>query len=221
MRHIAVFLMALVMIASLGSVAYANGVSATHTIYMDVDVLPSIQIFVGSWSWHVGDLDPGNCPPGLATINKDTGWHEVAFSNVPFTVTLTGSNDAGDFGPIFARQEVNTNPARAAHWDRLYTLLCFEYVTNGLFAFADDDRDDQSIVFESPGTYPPSGGYWWDRNSLNIPVPHDGDIWLQIYATVALPHITPDWGVDNEWWQSADAGKYSCYVTATYTETSL
>lgn len=229
MRRIAVFLMALVMIACLGSVAYADGVSAgPQTIIMNIYVAPYIAVnpSYNPWTVNFGTLNPGAVPPNPAQIAASSGFKEVAYSNVKFRVDLVGNNGALDGYPIFARQEVAENGTPIGRWDRLSTHLSFRYCTNGI-AWGPPDHDDQTIVFDAPGGNNSIGTWGWGRDYANLKLPHDGDIWMIISTstnmpsgvqTTRLPHTTPDWSRGNEWWESADAGTYSCWVLATYTQ---
>ncbi len=249
MKRITVFLTALVMIACLGSVAYA----ASERINMKITVDPYIAVNPTYENWDVdfGHLNPGAAPPNPAEISASTGWVEVAYANIPFKVTLSGSNGAGDIGPIFARQEkdANGNPIPMGwgrtRWDRLSTHLSFTYRTNYERRMLPlplhyewepgADASEKTIAYDSLGILP---GFWsspltiWHSlsyGSATLNLPHNGDILMQISTETAqkgktrLPHTTPDWPNSpnpyklNDWFDSADAGEYTCYVIATYT----
>lgn len=242
MRRIAVFLMALVMIACLGSVAYASRppAKASQMIFMDITVRPFIAVNPNPWFVHFGSLYPGEVPPNPAETYVNTGFKEVAYSNVKFAVTLEGNNFARDGYPIFAREEKDEGGTGLGRWDRLRTHLRFDFFTNYLFKkdsnnnlillSGDADYSDKTIQFNCEVPSNPGNkwsGTWSNGGKADLHLPHDGDIVARVWTgvwpktpegTTRLPHTTPDWYHDNSWWQSADAGAYSCWVLATYTQ---
>lgn len=139
------------------------------------------------------------------------GGNEIAYANCPFKVLLEGGNDVDDHLPILARLEVGGvyihTPPPTPRYDRLITSIGWQPMY--------DSGWDGAISFVSDPDGAATGT--WTHNPLSLPVPHDGEVGVILYLGAALPHNTPEFGVDNTWNESADAGEYKCYVKATYT----
>ena len=132
--------------------------------------------------------------------NYGTYWDAV-YSNSRFTVSFEGENDAGDNLPILAMKE----PGASTRYDRLQTIISIRPIIN----WGGPDTEYREVEFHYTG--------WWPGTTLTFNnTPHDGEIAIGLYFNAGLPHKSPDFGVDNTWDQSADAGLYTCTVVATY-----
>jgi len=138
---------------------------------------------------------------------------DAVYANCPFTITYEGTNDAGDPFPILARRETPNGNG----WDRLQTRIHIKNRINEVGA--DPERHD--VAFESgpdganTGTWSTIGYCSGSMVQFNN-APHDGEVRIEWFFDGTLPHKSPDFGVDNTWNQSADAGEYSCRLIATY-----
>jgi len=162
-------------------------------------------------------IDPGE--PGSDEAGNYGGltgmtMEDAAYANCKVSVTYEGNNAAGDGEPILAREEVNGNG-----FDRLVTLVWIRHYING--DYGDPGWDRKDVWFKSDNNGASTGN--WSTGSFATGksfqfdhVPHDGEIDLTLNFDAALPHESPDFGTDNTWNQSADAGEYTATLTATY-----
>lgn len=154
---------------------------------------------------------PAITPPqdgSMPGVTKEVSQNEVAYANCPFRVDYDGNNAAGDNLPILARAEVGSHAG--GHYDRLLTRLEFHSVVNGAW---------NSACFGIGNSgHPDIPNGWFDGRDYAVmnEAPHDGEIGLVLKCGASLPHASPEFGVDNTWDQSADAGPYTCNVVATY-----
>ena len=150
-------------------------------------------------------------PPGLP--NYAWSRSDVVYANCPFTISYVGHNAVDDGLPILARQEVNGNG-----YDRLQTGIVVRHfineVGNGF------ERHDTSFLSDPDGA---ATGKWLTGPFSNgtpdvsfTNTPHDGEVRVELRFSATPPHKSPDFGVDNTWNQSADAGLYTCTLVATY-----
>jgi len=153
--------------------------------------------------------------PGFGIGVLSTGWsnqtsyYDAIYANCRFSFTLKGDNDAGDGQPILAREETHLNVGGLGTWDRLQTLLVFNYLTN--------PGERHHVIFTSNAEGAVAGDWSPRSGSVSFKsAPHNGEVALEVFLGAALPHLSPDFDNPNTWNQSADAGLYTCYVTATY-----
>jgi len=206
MRKILVLVLAVMLVCFMSGAVMAVGPSQTFTFNATVD--PYIAVNPGAiLAINIPAISPpqnGSMPGILTQVTQN----EVAYANCPFRVDYAGNNAAGDNLPILARLE--TGP-HSGGYDRLQTRLEFHSVING---------DWNGAVFGAGPTGDGTGvpNTWaWGRNYAVNAVPHDGEVGLVLKCGASLPHASPEFGVNNTWDQSADAGPYTCYVVATYT----
>ncbi len=197
----------LVLLMAIGLVtvgmSFAQGVSDSQTFTLTTTVQKYIECRAGMPLTVVDPTIPGG---GVAVHNGSNpaitfytnAGNELAYANCPFTVQLSGNNDAGDNLPILARQEVGET-----RFDRLITSIGLQVPNTSV-----------NISFYSDPDGAVSGT--WAGNPSSCPVPHDGEVGAFIYLGAALPHLSPEFGIDNTWNESADAGTYTCTLTFTY-----
>lgn len=202
-----VFFAAILLVASM---SFAQ--TTTRTFDLQITVLPYVELNPS----YPALFDYGTIVPpdlGGATIlngdERSSGvpvWTEFAYSNTNCTITFSGNNQAGDGVPCFARQEVGNS-----RYDRLNTKLHFQLVTWDPSFPVTPVYNNTHIFNAFTSTIP---GTWWNPVAT-IPVPHNGEIYMNARAGVALPAVTPDYGTGNDWDDSADAGLYQAQVTIT------
>lgn len=166
----------------------------------------------------------------LASTSTTFGWYESFYANVPFVKSFAGTNPAGDAFPIFARQErAKDGTGLVGRYDRLSTHITFETVVNGLQGTEDPaNREDLSVVFDAPtqnSAAAAAGTGWWQGGyaspppyplataSLTFGTPHDGEVYEKFFCTA--DRKMPEYGTDNVWYESADAGIYELTVVET------
>ncbi len=206
-----VIVLAGLMVLGLSGLAMAQGLSDSQTFNFSCTVEKYIEV---NPDYKVVDK-PMITIPGFGDGVLSTGWsnktsyYDTIYANCPFTFTLEGDNDAGDGLPILAREELRAGSG-LNRWDRLQTLLVFKYTINmGEYHHVMFTSDAEGA---GTGNWSPAGGSMGFKSA-----PHDGEVALDVFLGAALPHKSPDFGTDNTWNQSADAGVYTCHVTVTYT----
>lgn len=199
-KKLLVLFVALVLAAGMG---FGQGASDSQTFTLTTTVQKYIECRAGLALTVTDPPIPGGGTaihngtyPAITFYTNDG--NELAYANCPFTVQLSGDNGAGDNLPILARQEVGET-----RFDRLITSIGLQVpgTTVNISFYSDPDG-------AVSGT--------WNGNPSNCPVPHDGEVGAFIYLGAALPHLSPEFGVDNTWNESADAGTYTCTLTFTY-----
>jgi len=161
--------------------------------------------------------------PGTKTISgndlvavpgfPDYGWGrtDVAYANCPFSVSYAGSGGGVAF-PILSKSEVPIGNG----YDRLQTRILIKNRINGVWGAHETDfeRHDMNFLSDPDGA---DIGTWTNQTVTFANAPHDGEIHVDLFFKGTLPHVSPDFGTNNTWNQSADAGLYECQLIATYT----
>lgn len=197
--------LAVLMVVGFSGVVAAEQLTANHTFNFDVTVERYIEVGTQT-DFTLSPISPpgGGTLPGISDVFNQV---EVAYANGPFRVDLAGNNGDNDGLPILAREEVGPN---ANGWDRLLTRLEFHYIVNGVWNGATfGDHVNWLNVWAS--------GQSGRDYVVMGETPHDGEVNLTLKLGANLPHQSPEWGSDNTWDESADAGPYTCWVQATYT----
>jgi len=138
-------------------------------------------------------------------------WDDAVYANCPFTISYTGSG-GGVAYPILSRQEI----PRSDRYDRLQTRIHIKNRINGVYGAHDTDFERHDMDFMS-GANGAATGAWAGQTLTFNNAPHDGEVQVELFFDATLPHKSPDFGPDNPWNESADAGVYTCTLTATYT----
>lgn len=165
---------------------------------------------VGAWNQTI--VDPGDVDahvlPGWPSWKVE--YKDNVYANCPFTITYTGTSVGSSTFPILSRQEVNGNG-----FDRLQTYIVVRNEINGEWNNYLPGHESHDMKFISDAEGADNGTM--TGSTLNfVETPHDGEVATTIWMSAALPHVTPEFGVDNTWNQSADAGLYTCEVNAVY-----
>jgi|SRR6056297_1583034 len=137
-------------------------------------------------------------PQGFQRMN------DAVYANCPFQVTYSPDE------PILEREEVNGNGP-----DRLNTNIMMTTRINGTYANNQAGYQSKSSGFK----YVHEGGgssWYYGGQTLDFDTPHDGEVQVVIALDAAMPHEVPDFGNDNTWDQSPDAGTYTTELVATY-----
>lgn len=151
---------------------------------------------------------PGHGPGNVPVRSVFGGTYDGAYANCPFSVSLAGHNAVDDNLPILARLEVNGNG-----YDRLQTIIQIRYYIN-LPSGPGWEGYDMDFLSDPEGA---NTGTWNNQSVSFTNTPHDGEIYIECQFGSSLPHLTPEFGVNNTWNQSADHGMYKCKVIATLT----
>ena len=179
--------------------------SATVEKYVEVN--PAYEQMDFSRTINPGDAGSAD----LEWFNQVGVWKDVVYANCRMQVTMQGDNPAGDGLPILAREEVNGNG-----FDRLQTNVDIRPQINGHWYDQRPGYERAKFIFTSDAEGAATGN-WLYYNSYSFSnVPHDGEVRMSASFDAALPHESPDFGTDNTWNQSADAGEYTATLTATY-----
>jgi len=138
---------------------------------------------------------------------------DAVYSNTGFTISYAGNNPATDGFPILAKLEM----PRGDRYDRLQTRIQIKNKINegGADYERHDMRFDSGPDGASAGTYSVAGFNSGSFLTFNN-APHDGELRVEWFFDGTLPHKSPDFGPDNPWNESADAGLYTCTLVATY-----
>ncbi|GAH67675.1 unnamed protein product [marine sediment metagenome] len=154
--------------------------------------------------------DDGSAPPWAKWAGN---MKDAVYVNCPFTITYVGHNGVDDGLPILARHEIPTGNG----WDRLQTSIVIKNKINEVGA--DYERHDMSFLSDpdgaAAGTYSTTG-FCSGATVTFDNAPHDGEVRVEWFFNASLPHKSPDFGPDNTWNESADAGLYECQLVATY-----
>jgi hypothetical protein len=141
-------------------------------------------------------------------LNGNAGEWNLAYTNCPFSITISGNNMAGDGVPRFARVEEGTGD-----FDILTTLYEINFTTNG----------SRSLFFGSDG---PKGASHFPYTKSYTEAPHNGQVKMDMKAYVNS-HLAVDEGIPIRLTiidptftgiQSADAGDYTCTMVVTLAE---
>jgi hypothetical protein len=179
---------------------------AVNPAYLSNDVNP-----IGAWNQTIVDpaVNGSNVLPGWPAWKVQ--YKDNVYANCPFTVTYTGTGGGAPL-PILSREEVNGNG-----FDRLQTLIIVRNEINGEWPAAmgllGHESHDMKFVSDAEGA---ATGTFTGNSQSFLETPHDGEVNTTVWMSAALPHATPEFGVDNTWNQSADAGVYTCQVRAVY-----
>ena len=199
--------LAVLLVVGFSGVVTAEQLTDSHTFNFDVEVERYIDVGT-QLDFTLPPISPpggGDFPP---PISYSLTQYEVAYANCPFRIDYAGDNDVPDGLPILARLELG---AASSGYDRLQTRLEFHTIVNGAW---------NGAVFGAgwagDGTGTPNIWAWGRDYVVMNETPHDGEVGLALKCGVGLPHVTPEFGVDNIWSESADAGQYRCWVVATY-----
>jgi len=211
-------------------VALALGLSAPAMASRTAGWTFDIQVQVEPWIEKNPDLPHVLKMQSLAQGETEVldegigdGFYEAFYSNVPFTKTYEGNNAADDRLPIFARHEREKDGTeKLDRFDRLSTQIFFRTSVN--FPGRKEDlpnMEHHTIIFgcltqDGPGTplaaFP--AGYWkGGQNSSTFGTPHDGEVWERF--SVVADRKLPDYGTNNQWYESADAGIYELTIIET------
>jgi|SRR6056297_126982 len=185
--------------------------SATVEKYIEVN--PSYTN-LGPGDYHQAiSLTPGegdHVPDGVHPLMNR--WQDAVYANCPFNISYAGSNDAQDGLPILAREEVSGNG-----FDRLQTQIQTRVRINGTQATQGTmpgyERHDMNFTSDADGA---ASGTWSGKTVDFVNAPHDGEVEFTLTMNAFLPHKSPDFGNDNTWNESADAGEYTATLVATY-----
>ena len=180
--------------------------SANFNLKMHVDKY--IEVMCSPVSWDFGTTSH--------TIGKaeelcgNTGSWDIAYSNAPFSVTISGDNGAHQGVPRFARQEVGSH---GGAWDFLNTVYDIDFTTN-------------SETTSFAGFLGYIGASEFPKTKNFSEAPHNGQIHMSMkafvntYTNSLLDHGVPvrktiiDPSFKNS--DSADAGDYACTMTVTF-----
>lgn len=196
---LSVFMIAMVCIVNAQKTASFN-LSMTVNEYIETTPSPLNWDF-GTTSHQVAYGGP------MESLYGTMGEWNLAYSNCPFSITVSGNNGANEGKPRFARQEVG---AHGGAWDILPTLYAINFTTNGV-------RD----LFY--GTWL-QGAHQFPYTKNYAEAPHNGQVKMDMTAYInssiaseAVPVrktlIDPTFtGI-----QSADAGVYQCTMLVTLT----
>ena len=204
-----VALFAVVMVSKAQTTVQSYHLSATVQPYIEVNPsFVSVQVDpVGNWNHEIVD-------PAIAGSENLPSWPDWklrlvdnVYANCPFTITYAGGSGND---PVLSRDEINGNGK-----DRLQTYLIVRNEINGVYGAYQPghQRIDAKFVSGAEGV---ATGAWTNQTVNFTETPHDGEVQTEVFLSAALPHLSPDWGADNSWNQSADAGVYTAVVTATY-----
>lgn len=144
-------------------------------------------------------------------------WIDPIYVNCPFTISYNGYNPAVDNLPILARLEIPIGNG----YDRLQTRIHIKNNINGTKQNPGNDYERHDMDFRSHADGAPTGtwstsGFCTGQTLTFAYTPHDGEVDVELFFDGTLPHQTPEFGVDNPWNQSADAGMYKCRLRVTY-----
>jgi len=189
--------------------------SATFNLKMNVSNY--IEAMCGPVDFNFGTTQHQSA--GYEGLVGNTGSWNLAYANCPFSITISGSNGAGQGVPRFARQETGTH---GGAWDFLPTAFDIKIGTNGV------NSSFNGLV--APGTETfvplPLGANSFPKTQTYVEAPHNGQVHMEMTAYVneyaaggALfdnvplrrTQINPNW--TNE--KSADAGEYTCTMVVT------
>jgi len=208
-------------VAMLFAVNSVQAQSNTQTFNLSADVEKYIEVnpdFTdldkSDFNFRTPVLNPGDeesaelqkpIPRWVATLE------DAVYANCPFQISYNGYNQVGDGEAILARQEVNGNGP-----DRLQTDIFISTHING-----GHGGGPGAEVGQTQFTSDPEGAATgtWTREGETVSMdntPHDGEVKIGVWFGAALPHESPDFGADNTWDQSADAGEYTATLVATY-----
>jgi len=206
MKKIFILFAAVLLVAGMSFAQTSRTFNLQITVQKYVELNPSFPTLL-----NYGTIIPPD-NGGATILNGDErpdgvpDWTEFAYANCGVTITFAGNNPAGDGVPCFARMEDGSG-----RYDRLNTKLHFQLVTWDPSFPVTPIYNNTHIFNAFVSTIP---GTWWNPTAT-IPVPHNGEIYLNTRAGVALPAVTPDYGKRNTWSDSADAGVYTATVTIT------
>ena len=179
--------------------------SATVEEYVEVN--PSFEVMSASRTINPGDAGSAD----LESFNYVGKYQDVVYANCPMEISVEGDNPANDGEPILARDEVNGNG-----FDRLQTNVDIRPEINGTYNNQGPGWQRAKFIFTSDPEGAATGNWLYGKTATFSNAPHDGEVSLGLYFDAALPHESPDFGTDNTWNQSADAGDYSANVVVTY-----
>lgn len=180
--------------------------NVTFNLSMTVDKY--IECMPSPVSWDFGttshQVDYGG---PMESLYGSLGQWNVGYANCPFSITISGNNNANQGVPRFARQEEG---AHGGDYDFLPTLYQIHFTTNGV----------QDLFY---GTWL-QGANQFPYTKSYSEAPHNGQIKMDMVAYVnssvaseAVPvrKTLIDPGFTNV--QSADAGQYACQMVVTIT----
>ena len=203
-----VIVLAGLLVLGLSGLAMAQGLSDSQTFNFSCTVEKYIEVNPAYETITTSITIPGHGlggPPGHSHMFPN--YKDAVYANCPFTISCVGNNAANDGRPILARQEVNGNG-----YDRLQTRITIRSWIN---TFA-PGYEYHETEFTSPAEGVVSGRFYPPVITFTN-APHDGEVNIKVELNASLPHKSPDFGSDNTWDQSADAGEYSAWVDVTYT----
>lgn len=212
MKKLFIFLAAILLVAGM-SFGQTQTFNFNCTVQKYIEVNPAFLTMGFSINLPPGgylNLSPWGSVPALPSPYHTYMWSndDAAYANCPFTITYAGNNGALDGLPILARQEVPTGNG----WDRLQTQIEIWQRTN---VVGPDGENHNTIFISNPEGL--ATGTWTNGPTVTFNnAPHDGEIKQSVYFDAALPHKSPDFGPNNTWNQSADAGTYTCQIVATF-----
>jgi len=173
------------------------------TVQKHIEVNPACAVINASLTI------PGFGSGSVPVVTEHGGCRDAAYANCPFTVSFVGNNPASDNLPILARLETSTTN----RYDRLQTIIQIRYYINLPWGTSGWEGHHMDFLSGPDGT---TVNTWTGQTLTFVNYPHDGEIYMDWHFGASLPHLSPDFGPDNTWQQSADAGLYTCNVTATF-----
>lgn len=178
----------------------------TFNLSMTVDKY--IECMPSPVSWDFGTTSHQvNYGGPMESLYGAMGEWNVGYANCPFSITISGNNDANQGVPRFARQEVG---AHGGDYDILPTLYQIHFTTNGV----------QDLFY---GTWL-QGAHQFPYTKSYSEAPHNGQIKMDMKAyinssiaseAVPIRKTLIDPTFTNI--QSADAGEYTCKMLVTIT----
>ena len=194
--------------------ASAQPKSATFNLKMNVDKY--IEAMCGPVNFNFGTTTHKSGYEGLV---GNTGSWDLAYANCPFSITISGSNEAGQSVPRFARKETG---AHGGAWDFLPTSFDIKIGTNQMISSFNGDVAPGTSTFVPL----PLGAYQFPRTQNFDEAPHNGQVHMQMQAFVneyaaggALFDNVPlrRTAINSSWTndKSADAGEYTCTMVVT------
>ncbi len=180
----------------------------TQTITFNATVEPYIEINPDYLNMEFStSINPGDAGSAVMDHGFDQAstYNDAVYANCPMQISVEGDNPAGDGEPILARQEVDGNG-----YDRLQTKIQLRHLLNG-----GNPVTGGKYFFTSDPDGAATGNWKWGKTH-DFLTPHDGEVDLMVYFRARLPHASPDFGTDNTWNQSADAGDYTADLVVTY-----
>ena len=194
------------MVSSVQAQTQTFDLSATVQEYIEVN--PDFAVMSAS---RTVDPAEGASAADLESFNYVGKYQDVVYANCPMNISVEGDNPASDGEPILAREEVNGNG-----FDRLQTNVDIRPEINGSYNNQGAGWDRAKFIFTSGSDGAATGNWLYGKTATFSNAPHNGEVSLGLYFDAALPHVSPDFGTDNTWKQSADAGEYTAEVVMTY-----